>query len=49
MLLVFIVTKQTYRRTGIQRAASDLVEEMDKYEILTIFASYGPLLKKLSK
>jgi hypothetical protein len=40
-------TKQTYKRTGIQRAASDLAEEMDKYKVLTIFANYGPLLKKL--
>jgi N-acetylmuramoyl-L-alanine amidase CwlA len=25
---------QTYERTGIQRAASDLVQEMDKYKVL---------------
>jgi hypothetical protein len=38
MMSVFINRKQTYERKGIQRAASDMVEEMIKYEVLTIFA-----------
>jgi hypothetical protein len=49
MLPVFMDKKQTSKRTGIQRAASEPVGEMHKYKVLTIFASYGPLVKELPK